>query len=148
MCIRDSCIDFKTGKRHWVHDLLSGVWGSTVIVDDKVFLGNEDGTLTVFKHSTGVLQLVGKGLDGKTGVVLELQNSPKNMENIKQMQTALNAVLDDEGRSVSLKIKGQVLGEISTTNFSAIYSTPTFANGKLFLSDRARIYCIDIQAGK
>ena len=91
------CIDFKTGKRHWVHDLLSGVWGSTVIVDNKVFLGNEDGTLTVFKHSSE---------------------------------------------------KAEVLAEISTTSYSAIYSTPTFANGKLFLSDRARIYCIDVQAGK
>ena len=28
------CIDFKTGKRHWVHDLLSAVWGSTLVVDD------------------------------------------------------------------------------------------------------------------
>jgi outer membrane protein assembly factor BamB len=91
------CIDFKTGARKWEHDLLSGVWGSTVIVDGKVFLGNEDGTLTVFKAS------------GE---------------------------------------KAEVLAEISTTNYSAIYSTPTFANGKLFLSDRARIYCIDVQAGK
>jgi outer membrane protein assembly factor BamB len=73
------------------------VWGSTVIVDDKVFLGNEDGTLTVFKHSSE---------------------------------------------------KAEVLAEIGTTNYSSIYSTPTFANGKLFLSDRARIYCIDVQAGK
>ena len=91
------CLDFKTGKRHWVHDLLSGVWGSPVIIDGKIFLGNEDGTLTVFKASAD---------------------------------------------------KAEVLAEISTTNYSAIYSTPTFANGKLFLSDRARVYCIDVKAGK
>lgn len=43
------CIDLKTGKRKWVHDMLAGVWGSTMVVDGKVFIGNEDGTLTVFK---------------------------------------------------------------------------------------------------
>ena len=46
------CIDFKTGKRHWVHDLLSAVWGSTLVVDDHVFIGNEDGKLTVLKADT------------------------------------------------------------------------------------------------
>ncbi len=142
------CVDFKTGKRHWVHDLLSGVWGSPVIVDGKVFIGNEDGTLTVFKESVGVLQLVGKGYDGKKGVILELANTSENKVKAKELLAALNKVLKDEGREVSMKVKAEVLGEVSTTNYSAIYSTPTFANGKLFLSDRARIYCIDVQAGK
>ena len=44
---RVHCVDMKTGKRLWVHDLLAGVWGSTLVVDDKVFIGNEDGVLTV-----------------------------------------------------------------------------------------------------
>ena len=44
-------VDFKTGKRTWKepHDLLSGVWGSTVVVDGKILIGNEDGKLTVLK---------------------------------------------------------------------------------------------------
>lgn len=89
------CIDFESGKRHWVHDMLSGIWGSPVVVDGKVFIGNEDGNLTVFKASKG---------------------------------------------------KAEVLAEITTVNYSSIYSTPTFANGKLYLSDRARLYCIDVTA--
>ncbi len=90
------CIDFETGKRYWEYDMLSGVWGSPLVVDGKVFIGNEDGVLTIFKAS---------------------------------------------------KDKAEVLAKKETVNFSAIYSTPTFSNGKMFLSDRARLYAVDI-AGK
>jgi len=44
-----NCLDQKTGKAYWVHDLLSAVWGSPTVIDGKVFLGNEDGDVTVFK---------------------------------------------------------------------------------------------------
>lgn len=87
------CIDLKTGKRHWEHDMLSGVWGSPFAVDGRVFIGNEDGTLTIFKAS---------------------------------------------------KDRARVLAEKGTVNFSAIYSTPTFANGRMYLSDRTRLYAVDV----
>lgn len=41
------CLDAKTGKRHWVHDMLAASWGSPLIVDNKVFIGDEDGDVTV-----------------------------------------------------------------------------------------------------
>lgn len=88
------CIDFETGKRHWVHDLLSGVWGSPMVADGKVFIGNEDGKLTV-----------------------------------------LNASAD----------AAEVIKEYDTVNFSSIYSTPTIANGRMYISDRTRLYAIDVQ---
>ena len=87
------CLDLETGKRKWEHDMLSGVWGSTLAVDGKVFIGNEDGTLTVFKA----------GGD-----------------------------------------KAKVLAEISTVNYSSIYSTPTFANGNMYLTDRTRLYSVKV----
>jgi outer membrane protein assembly factor BamB len=87
------CLDLETGKRKWQHDMLSGVWGSTLAVDGKVFLGNEDGTLTVFKA----------GGD-----------------------------------------KAEVLAEITTVNYSSIYSTPTFANGNMYLTDRTRLYSVKV----
>ena len=37
------CLDAKTGKPHWGYDLLSDCWASALIVDDKVYIGNEDG---------------------------------------------------------------------------------------------------------
>ena len=76
-----------------MHDLLSGVWGSTLVVDGKVFIGNEDGKLTV--------------LDAKA----------------------------DEAK---------VLAEFDTVKYSSIYSTPTFANGVMYLSDRARLYAVKV----
>ena len=45
------CLDFETGKRYWERDLLAEVWGSTMVIDGKVFLGNKDGVLTVFEAS-------------------------------------------------------------------------------------------------
>lgn len=88
------CIDFETGKRHWVHDLLSGVWGSPMVADGKVFIGNEDGKLTVLKASSE---------------------------------------------------KAEVLKEYDTVNYSSIYSTPTIANGRMYISDRTRLYAVDVQ---
>lgn len=44
------CLDVKTGEQHWKHDTLAAVWGSPYVVDGKVFLGDEDGEVTVLKH--------------------------------------------------------------------------------------------------
>jgi outer membrane protein assembly factor BamB len=43
------CLDAKTGKAHWTEDLLSAVWGSPLIADGKVYLGNQDGDVVVFE---------------------------------------------------------------------------------------------------
>lgn len=91
------CIDFETGRRHWVHDLLSGVWGSPMVADGMMFIGNEDGKLTVLKASS------------------------------------------DEA---------EVIKEYDTVNYSSIYSTPTIANGRMFISDRTRLYAVDVQKDK
>ncbi|MBS0208830.1 MAG: PQQ-binding-like beta-propeller repeat protein [Planctomycetes bacterium] len=44
------CVDAKTGKAYWTHDLFAATWGSALVADDKVFVGDEEGKLTVFKH--------------------------------------------------------------------------------------------------
>ena len=92
-------IDLKTGKRRWKepHDLLSGVWGSTMVVDGQVLIGNEDGKLTILKAG---------GEEAK------------------------------------------VLKEIDTVNYSSIYSTPTIAGDVMYLSDRNRLYAINIKPKK
>ena len=42
------CLDAKTGKKLWQHDLEADTWSSTYIVDGKVYIGNENGTMLVF----------------------------------------------------------------------------------------------------
>jgi outer membrane protein assembly factor BamB len=91
---RVHCLDLETGKRHWEHDLLSAVWGSPMLVDGKVMIGNEDGKLTVFKAQ---------------------------------------------------KDSAEIMAEYDTVGYSSILSTPTIANGHMFLADRTRVYCIKIQ---
>ncbi len=86
------CIDFKTGKRYWEYDTFAAIWGSPMVVDGKVFLGDEDGDM--------VILAAGK----------------------KLAKDPLATKLFD----------------------SSIYSTPSIANGKLFVTDRSRLYCFEI----
>ncbi len=41
------CLDAKTGVEHWVHDTAAHIWGSTLVADGKLFVGTEDGFITV-----------------------------------------------------------------------------------------------------
>jgi outer membrane protein assembly factor BamB len=50
------CLDFKTGKPHWVYDLKSAVWGSPYLVDNKVFIGTDDGEVWVFPHGAKLVE--------------------------------------------------------------------------------------------
>lgn len=45
------CFDAETGKLYWTHDLKAHVWGSTMVADGKVYIGDEDGDLVVFAAS-------------------------------------------------------------------------------------------------
>lgn len=42
-------LDAKTGDLYWTHDMLAAVWGSPFVADGKLYLGDEDGDVTVFK---------------------------------------------------------------------------------------------------
>ena len=45
------CFDAKTGEHLWGHDLLAASWGSPLIVENKIYIGDEDGDLTIFELS-------------------------------------------------------------------------------------------------
>lgn len=42
------CFDAKTGQRHWRHDTFASIWTSPLIVEDKVYVTNEDGNVTIY----------------------------------------------------------------------------------------------------
>ncbi len=44
------CLDVKTGKKLWVHDMFAAMWSSTMVADGKVYLGDEDGDVVVLQH--------------------------------------------------------------------------------------------------
>ncbi len=45
------CLDVDTGKRYWRHDLKATTWASPLVADGKVYLGNDDGDVLVFRHA-------------------------------------------------------------------------------------------------
>ncbi len=85
---RIHCMDYETGRRYWEADVLAAIWGSCMVVDGKVFVGDEDGIMTVFQEGKELKKLV---------------------------EFEFN---------------------------SSIYSTPTIANGVMYVSDRSRLYAI------
>ena len=45
------CLNAKTGDVNWTYDMFAAAWGSPLIVDGKVFIGDEDGDVAIFEFS-------------------------------------------------------------------------------------------------
>jgi outer membrane protein assembly factor BamB len=45
------CLDAETGQLYWTHDMKAHMWGSTLVADGKVYLGDEDGDFVVMAAS-------------------------------------------------------------------------------------------------
>lgn len=43
------CLDAKTGKELWQHDMFAAIWGSAVVIDNKIYLGDEDGDIVIMQ---------------------------------------------------------------------------------------------------
>lgn len=43
------CLDARTGKELWQHDMFAAVWGSPLVADGKVYLGDEDGDVAILQ---------------------------------------------------------------------------------------------------
>jgi outer membrane protein assembly factor BamB len=43
-------LDAKTGQVFWVHDLFAAVWGSPILIDGKLYLGDEDGDVVIMQE--------------------------------------------------------------------------------------------------
>jgi outer membrane protein assembly factor BamB len=41
------CLDSKTGKENWVYDTKAHMWSSPLVADGKIYIGDEDGDLTI-----------------------------------------------------------------------------------------------------
>jgi outer membrane protein assembly factor BamB len=43
-------LDAKTGQPYWVHDVFAAVWGSPMLIDGKIYLGDEDGDVVIMQE--------------------------------------------------------------------------------------------------
>ena len=59
------CLDANTGQEYWSYDTLAAVWGSPIVIDGRVYLGDEDGDVVILK-ATRELK------DGKPQVIAEI----------------------------------------------------------------------------
>lgn len=59
------CLDAQTGKPYWHYDMFSAAWGSPLIADGKVFIGDEDGDIAVFEHGKE-MKLLAENLCGNS----------------------------------------------------------------------------------
>lgn len=53
------CIDAKTGEAHWTYDMFSASWASPLIVEDRVYISDEDGDIAIFKVAKE-LEMIGE----------------------------------------------------------------------------------------
>lgn len=88
------CLDFETGKRYWEYDMFAACWGSPMVVDGHIFIGDEDGELTMLPFSKEL--------------------PPEDQLVVKEFD-------------------------------SSLYSTPTIANGRMYISDRSKLYCFKLK---
>jgi outer membrane protein assembly factor BamB len=71
------CFDAKTGEELWQHDMLGASWGSPLIADGKVYVGDEDGDLFIFEHGR------------KKNFISLLEDDPKQRETRINMGNAI-----------------------------------------------------------
>jgi outer membrane protein assembly factor BamB len=104
-------LDAKTGKKYWQFDLKSAIWGSPYYVDGKIFLGNEDGDLFVFRH------------DPRPAALDEVEIASKEPD-----EKAAGKKLIEVKKEVDKKCK---IAKIEMGG--PIRSTPIVANGVLYI---------------
>lgn len=126
------CLDLKTGQRYWQHDLMAAIWGSPLYLDGYIFIGDEDGRLSIF--------------DASKEFALKRQELEKQVaDKRKAMKESQD---DDEVRRLRAEIKAMiatVAPEVrESPTSSSIYTTPTVASGVMYISDRSKMYAIQI----
>ncbi len=75
------CVDAKTGQVHWTHDLFASGTGSPLVVDGKVYVGDEDGEVAVFKLSKK------KTLLGEVSLDTAMYGTPVSAGNVLYLAT-------------------------------------------------------------
>ena len=59
------CLDANTGEKHWEHNMNATCWSSPFWVDGKVYMGNDDDKVLIFKHGKKKELLGEMEMDGK-----------------------------------------------------------------------------------
>jgi outer membrane protein assembly factor BamB len=85
-------IDAATGKQLWKQDTLAAVWSSPLVADGKVYLGDEDGDLLVFKAGREAKLL------GKANLGQAIYTTPTAKDGVLYIATRSRLFALQEGR--------------------------------------------------
>ena len=120
-----TCIDANTGTILWKYDTLGEIWSSTLVADGKVYVGNKDGTMSIFATDR-----MKKFVD-ELGVGLEVEAEGKKM------------ALKKGGKTVR-EIAGDEVGPcFQQVKFPAeLHSTPIVAQNVLYVATMRHLYAI------
>ena len=86
------CLDAKTGHVHWTHDVLATIWGSPLVADGKVYLGDEDGDVCVFALAPE-LKLLAENNMGDS-----VYSAPVVVDNVLYISTRTQVIAIEEGQ--------------------------------------------------
>lgn len=76
------CLDAKTGRAYWTCDLQSAVWGSPLVADGRIYVGDEDGDVIVLQFSTKLKVLA------KNNMGSPVHSTPVAAGNVLSVSTA------------------------------------------------------------
>ncbi len=57
------CLDAKTGEPYWTYDMFASSWSSPLIVEDRVYISDEDGDIGIFKVAKEQTQIAEINVD-------------------------------------------------------------------------------------
>jgi outer membrane protein assembly factor BamB len=57
------CLDAKTGEPFWTYDMFAASWASPLIIEDRVYISDEDGDIAIFKVSKKQEQIAEINMD-------------------------------------------------------------------------------------
>ena len=107
------CLNAKDGTVHWSFDMLAAAWGSPLIVEDHVYIGDEDGDISIFKLSA---------------------DPNVAMKEIEGERYPINAQVEDTDDFL--------IGDVTRMG-NSVYSTPIVANNTLFIANRTHLFAIE-----
>ncbi len=118
------CLDAKTGKHFWQFDTKASIWGSPYYCDEKIFLGDDNGDLYIFKH---------QNTHEVYDELAPTQNIPIGVANRRTARTLMNIVRKQVEQQYLLR-KVELDGPIR--------ATPAVANGVLYVMTEKTLYAI------
>ncbi len=101
------CVDAKTGKPYWTHDMLAASWASPLIVEGRVYIGDEDGDITVFKASKELEVLAEFNMDSAvytTPIVANNRVYIANRNRVFAIETGAKSEPADERKSSTSRV--------------------------------------------